>query len=346
MSNQEYIPFWRKEENKVNKDTLNIILLAHVRQPRGYINNAQLQCNETERFSVEEFNEIYQGIISAGYYIQSVYYNELDFISDFMEHPTRFKDCLIYNLARNGLGDNKKTIIPAFCELVGLNYSTSSSLTCALCRNKYYFTTLFHAHNVPVPKSWLLNSDGNWFNTAPPDGMQVICKPCSESASQGISESGIFYASPDKFKKFAGTSCIVQEYIDGEECEVPIFKMGTSIEILPPVGISLGKKKILDEQSSAQNSYDFYSLGDTQSQQTIKQIYRYAQKAFTLLQMNVYGRIDFRISSDGTPYIFDVSTTPYTTRHSSFAFDFDQMHFPYSDIYNAVITAAVYKSKQ
>lgn len=76
MSEQKNVPFWTKEENKVNKNVLNIILLAHVQQPRGYVNNGQLQCSETERFSIEEFNEIYQGIVSAGYYIQSVYYNE------------------------------------------------------------------------------------------------------------------------------------------------------------------------------------------------------------------------------------------------------------------------------
>ncbi len=341
MSAQEYIPFWMKEENKINKAILNIVLLVHVQQPRGYINNAQLQCSETERFSIEEFNEIYQGIVTAGYYIHSIYYNEIDFISDFIKHPDRFRNCLIYNLARNGLGDNKKTIIPAFCELVGLNYTTSSSLTCALCRNKYYFTTLFRSHNIPVPQSWLLNSDGTWTNGAPLDGTQVICKPCSESASQGINESGIFYASSDKFEQFYGTPHIVQEYIDGEECEVPIFKIKDSIEVLPPVGINLGNKIILDEQSSAENNYAFYCLGKTQSQQTLELICEYAEKAFILLQMNVYGRIDFRINSNGIPYIFDVSTTPYTTQHSSFAFDFNQMQFSYSDIYRAIITAAV-----
>ena len=63
MREKKYIPFWTKEENKVDKNILSIILLAHVQQPRGYINNSQLQCSETERFSIEEFNEIYQVII-------------------------------------------------------------------------------------------------------------------------------------------------------------------------------------------------------------------------------------------------------------------------------------------
>lgn len=341
MKNIESTPFWIEKEKEINKNLLNIILIAHVQQPRGYINNSQIQCSKTERFSVEEFYEIYSGIISAGYFVQSVYYNELDFISDFVKNPINFQNCLIYNLARNGLGDNKKTIIPSFCELVGLKYSTSSSLSCALCRNKYYFTTLFNAHNIEVPKSWLLSKNGEWVNGSPANGQLVICKPCSESASQGINKNSIFNASPDKFNKYFGTECIIQEYIDGIECEVPIFKIDNTIHVFPPVGIDLGKNKILDEDSSDCDDYGFYQLDNILSTETLNKINHNAKRAFKIMQMMAYGRIDFRINKQGTPYIFDVSTTPYTTKHSSFAFIFDQLGYEYSDIYRAIITSAL-----
>lgn len=346
MDSHGLTPFWEHKNMKIDKNQLSIVLLAHVQTPRGHINQAQIQCSETERFSIKEFNEIYQGIVNAGYYIQAVYYNELDFINDFVEQPQRFRNCLIYNLTRNGLGDNKKTIIPAFCELVGLNYTSSASLPCALCRNKYYFTTLLHAHNIPVPKSWLLDSAGVWIGEAPLYGTQVICKPCSESASQGVNESGIFFAAPDMFTHFRGTQCIVQEYIDGEECEVPIFKFGDTVTALSPVGIDLKGNKILDEQASSENQYGFYHLGKTQEPNIINTIQAYAEKAFRLMQMDVYGRIDFRISHNGTPYIFDISTTPYTTEHSSFAFAFARLGFQYSGIYQAIITAALQRPSQ
>lgn len=340
MKQQIFNRLWWRNQN-IDKNHLSIVLLAHVQQPRGHINQAQLQCSETERFSIEEFNEIYQGIVNAGYYIQIVYYNELDFITDYIEHPENFQNCLIYNLTRNGLGDNKKTIIPAFCELIGLNYTSSASLACALCRNKYYFTTLFHAHNIPVPKSWLLTDTGIWLKGMPTDGTHVICKPCSESASQGVSTEGVFLASQNMFKRLNGIHCIVQEYIDGEECEVPVFKVGNKINVLEPVGIDLVGNKILDEQASAKNQYGFYNLRDTQNSDTIDAIRAYAKKAFQLMQIDVYGRIDFRIDSNGIPYIFDISTTPYTTKHSSFAFAFKQMGLQYSDIYEAIISAAL-----
>lgn len=343
--NKEYV---KKNESYVEKYSpyINIILIAHVQAPRGYLNSNQIQCDTTERFSVEEFHEIYQGIVSAGFYIQSVYFNELDFISDYIEHSNRFTNCLVYNLARNGLGDNKKTIIPAFCELNNIPYTTSASLTCALCRNKYYFSTLLQAHNIPVPQSWLLNDTGKWVHDAPRQGIPVICKPSSESASQGINEHSVFAASDSKFKTLKPENYIIQSYIEGEECEVPVFRYNNSVHVLPPIGIDLKGKQILDEDTSEKYNYGFYLLENTQSSSTISQIKKYAEQTFNLLQMDVYGRVDFRIDRNGNPYVFDISTTPYTTLHSSISFVFKELGYSYSDIYKAIIISAIQKYHQ
>ena len=57
--------------------------------------------------------------------------------------------------------------------------------------------------------------------------------------------------------------------------------------------------------------------------------------------MSNYGRVDFRIDQDGVPYIFDVSTMPYTIKHSSFAFAFQKIGLEYKDIYSSIITATI-----
>ena len=324
------------------KQTLSIILIAHVQQPRGYLNPYQLQCSETERFSIEEFNEIYQGIVGSGFYIQSVFFNELDFIAEYMEHPEKFKSCLVYNLARNGVGNNKKTIIPAFCELVGLWYSTSGSLSCALCRNKYYFSKLLNTHCIPTPPSWLL-INGDWAGgESPAYGTRIICKPCSESASQGIDYSNVFYYTTEhQLDRYKDTSCLIQEYIDGEECEVPVLAINGIATPFSPVGIDLLGNKILSEKESITNNYNFYALSDTKDPVIIELIEKYTVEAFKMLQMEVYGRIDFRIDANGNPYITDVSTTPYTIRHSSFAFAFEQINVQYNKIYESIISSAI-----
>lgn len=337
----EKFRFWEHAQMPISKAVLNVVIIAHVREPRGHLNTAQLQCSETERFSIEEFNEIYQGVVAAGYFVQAIYFNEFDFINDYVEHPDRYSNSLVFTLARNGLGDNKKTIIPSFCELLGIRYTTSPSLSCALARNKYYFSTLFNAHNLPVPKSWLHIDNGTWINGAPEEGTKVICKPASESASQGITESNITTVTSELERKLSGSSYIVQEFIEGVECEVPVFKAGDTIHVFPPIGIDLQGKHILDEEISERNQYGFYQLAKHFPMDVITNIQSAAERAFRLLQMDVYGRIDFRITLDGQPFIFDVSTTPYVTRHSSFACAFNQLGFEYSDIYRAIISASL-----
>ena len=333
--------FWTQTFVPISQAMLNVVLIAHVREPRGHMNATQLQCSETERFSIDEFNEIYQGIVEAGYFVQAVYFNEIDFINDCIEHPDRYKNSLVYTLARNGLGDNKKTIIPSFCELLNLRYTTSPSLSCALARNKYYFSKLFNAHDLPAPKSWLYTDKGTWINGAPKRGTKIIYKPASESASQGVNESSIITASTELDSNLLGKGYIVQEYIEGYECEVPVFKVGNVVHVFPPIGIDLRGKSILDEEASEHNHYDFYQLDKRFSSDVIAHIQSIAERAFRLLQMDVYGRIDFRITPNGQPFIFDVSTTPYTTKHSSFAYVFDQLGFEYCDIYRAIISAAL-----
>ena len=331
--------FW--EQIPTSQTTLNVILIMHVREPRGHINSTQLQCSKTERFSIDEFNEIYQGIVAAGYFVRAIYFNEIDFINDYIEHPDHYQNSLIYTLARNGLGDNKKTIIPSFCELLKLRYTTSSSLSCALARNKYYFSTLLRAHDIPVPRSWLYTDKGTWINGLPENGTKVICKPAYESASQGISESKIITVTPELKSNILGTNHIIQEYIEGYECEVPVFKVGNTVHVFPPVGIDLQGKKILDEYASENSQYGFYDLDKCIPSDVVFTIQKFAERTFNLLRMDVYGRIDFRITQNGQPFIFDVSTTPYTTKHSSFAYAFNQLGFEYCDIYRAIISASL-----
>jgi hypothetical protein len=49
--------------------SLDVVLVAHVLEPRGHDNLMQLNCSETEHFTLQEFDEIYKGIIDAGFFI-------------------------------------------------------------------------------------------------------------------------------------------------------------------------------------------------------------------------------------------------------------------------------------
>lgn len=338
MKVKNYERFWVDAEKTIDKDALDIVLLANVLEPRGHANISQIQCANTERFSTYEFDEIYRGIVNAGYFISETYFNELDFIQRYSAEHSFHNNALIYNLMRNGAGYDKKVIIPAFCDLLNLKYISSSAFTCSLCRNKFYFTKILESNHIPVPQTWLKAKDNSWIGGAPPEDMRVILKPCSASASQGINSESIIRFSQEAVRNLG--EIIVQEYIDGYECEVPIIKIKNVIYTLPPTIIDLGKKMIMDENASNNYEYSFVSGENILSPQCINSIEYTAEKAFSVLKIRNYGRIDFRITKDGEIYIFDVATSPYTIRHSSYAASFGYLGLAYEDIYKAIITAA------
>lgn len=331
------------------KENIEIVLIAHVRNPRGYDNKLQLHCSETEKFSVDEFYEIYKGIVNAGYFIKATFFNELDFIKEYLDSPTEYKNILVFNLSRNGLSINKKTLIPAFCDLVSIPYTTSGSFACSLARNKHYFNNYLKSKNVKVPKTWdtledmkiSLKSNDN-------KELYVIRKPAAESASQGLDKNSILTMKDlcdyDFLQDYNGY--IYQEYIDGYECEVPIFKYGNRIVCMDPVGIDLKDNIILTYDNSFIDNYDFFDLNEKLDSDIIELICNEAINIFQLLDMEVYGRIDFRISSEGEPFVFDISTTPYITKHSSFSFAFNKAGFKHHDIFDVIIKSALNKNNK
>lgn len=323
------------------KNNLDIVLVAHVLTPRGYDNPLQLNCSPTEHFTAEEFNEIYTGIVNAGFFIRLVFFNELDFIKNITANSADYKKSVVFNLCRNGLGSNKKTVVPALCDLLGVVYTSSGAGACALARNKLLFSSLLLANGQPCPVSGKAYGD---FANRLPDMAQVIRKPIYESASQGIGNKSLYTVSELKTHPLH-QNIMFQEYINGFECEVPVFKINDKVISLSPVGILFtGNKQtgILSYAESMENEYGFYPLKQILPIETCIKIQNTAKEVFTLLGMAVYGRIDFRISKEThSHFVIDIATTPYITKHSSFNYAMQQAGYRYEDIFNIIVGAAL-----
>ncbi|MGX8851484.1 hypothetical protein [Amedibacillus sp. YH-ame10] len=330
---------------QLDKNKLDIVLISHVREPRGYDNPIQLTCSRTEKFSTSEFYEIYKGIVDAGYFIKTVYYNELDFIEEFIKKPSKFNKSLIFNLARNGIHNDKKTLVPAFCDMVSLPYTTSSSFACSMARNKLFFSHYLNSFDIKTPKIWESKSE-LIFATHEISNIKVLKKPMSESASQGIDVNSILSSSEINTNMDFDIDYLYQEYIDGYECEVPVFKINDKIISLDPIEIKFSKNSILTYEDSFNDNYHFGFLKDKVGEDTIKLIKKNAMKVFEHLNLDIYGRVDFRVTKSGVPYLIDIATTPYITKHSSFCYAFENNDLDYSDIFDIIIKCTVLKNNK
>ena len=323
-----------------NIDKLDIILVAHVLAPRGYDNPLQTNCSETEHFTLQEFNDIYQGIVNAGFYIRKVHFSEFEFIQEIFQAPDKYANTVVMNLCRNGIGMNKKVAIPAICDLLGIKYTSSGSAQCAIARNKWLYTSLLSSNGINCP---ITGFKGNELSKKLHNSTMVICKPNHESASQGVDENSIM-----KLKEaidYTSEDILIKEFIDGYECEVPIFSSKGQCFALPPVGIRFNSKmnsQILSDTVSKANDYGFFPLNQILSDEICSKIMTDAISVFKLLGLEKYGRIDFRINKkNNMHYVIDISTTPYITKHSSLAYAVEYAGGSYNDIYKLIIASVL-----
>ena len=164
---------------------------------------------------------------------------------------------------------------------------------------------------------------------------KYIRKEISESASINLSNDSII----DNFEwtNIENEDFLLQEYISGIEVEVPFFNIKGEYLILDPVRI-VSSAEILTSELSDNNCYSFEWLED---QQICTKLKKATKKLAKYLGITTYGRVDFRIKSDGSYFVFDIATMPYTTDHSSFNFDFEQYGFTMADLHKLVILSSL-----
>ncbi|WP_336759752.1 ATP-grasp domain-containing protein [Paenibacillus sp. USHLN196] len=326
----------------------HISLLTNTRSRTREINNAVINYStNNEFFNDQEFGEVLRGIQEANFYVEP-FFNELEFIQTILKEAYYKNKRFVYNLSRNGTHIGKKSLIPSFCDLMSIPYTGSNALIISVSRAKYIYTKYLENHNVKVPKSWVYDPINGWLGQNKPiPNTKILIKPMHESASIGLSKTSIMifdqHAESEIMKQCEEDTLpiLVQEFISGFECEVPVL-ISQKPYAMNPVGISISNENNLGEDiltytNSYNDDYNFYLLEREFPDSIIQTIQHAAIQVASLIGLKAYGRIDFRINNQGIPYLMDIAATPYTTKHSSFAFAFGNMGLEYHDIYNTII---------
>jgi len=142
---------------------------------------------------------------------------------------------------------------------------------------------------------------------------KFIVKPPRQGSSVGIK---ILDNSAEAIKQAQGCfaefgNCMIEEFIAGRELTVSILDNQPLdiIEIVVNTEFYDYNAKYLDDDTQ----YLFNTVGDTSLGETIK---ANSVKAFELLGCKDFGRVDFILSQNNTPYILEINTLPGMTSHS------------------------------
>ena len=327
---KSYLEKFDKECQKTN-----LFLVANLQMQTKKMSYYTIEhASDSEFFSLSEFEEIASALLKTGLCL-NVFYTEIDFVEYILKHYSYLskETLLVYNLARDGRKEGKKSLIPSFCDYFSIDYTGSNALTVSLCRNKFIWGAVADRFNISTPKTVCIK--GGEVLGEPFETQKYIRKEISESASINLSNDSIV----DNFewKNIEKTDFLLQEYISGIEVEVPFFNIKGEYLVLNPVKI-VSSSEILTSELSDSNSYSFEML---ENQQICTELKKATKNLAKYLGITTYGRVDFRIKSDGSYFVFDIATMPYTTNHSSFNYNFEQYGFTMTDVHKLVILSSL-----
>ena len=272
-----------------------------------------------------------------------IFYSEEEFIKKVFHHYEALSNMniVVYNSAQNGTGAGRKSLIPAFCNLMEIRCTGSDSYRVSLCRDKFAINSILKANNINVPNSILFNPNKYSFS--------VFHNALYESASIGITEDNIFYSNKVPIDYLTALSAslkqslLLQEFIEGYEIEVPLIIHKETVFCFDPVILFLDKtekfmgESILNYEKIYNDSYCFGDLPEHQ-QKYVTKIKKAAKEVVQILGLNGLCRVDGRLTKKGEFYITDVSTNPHFIKHSSVNYAFSKLGYTDKELFRIILT--------
>lgn len=229
---------------------------------------------------------------------------------------------LILNLAEGKKGRFREGFFPALFEQMGLLYTGSDAYSCTLTLDKHLTKLALLERGLPVP-AWRFVTRRDQLPEAEANlKFPLIVKPNFEGSSMGVSQDSVvedtaaLEALVDRMLPLYPAGLMVEEFIAGKDVTVPFLG-----EVLEPCEYTFPADR-------RYNIYDFeikHLLAD-QVGVTVPacldkdlraHILDYTERTLRATGVRDLGRVDFRVSEAGKPYVIEVNALPNLRPESS-----------------------------
>ena len=179
--------------------------------------------------------------------------------------------------------------------------------------NKFLSKNIFLNNNIVAPKGKIF--DNQKFNTEEEFKRPYILKPINEGSSVGINiikkETDINVFLKDKYLDY-----LMEEYIPGIDLTVGLMNG----KVIGMIEVKIDKE-IYDYEYKYNNSSIKYIVPKNLDLELKREIYKYSEKSFKLLNCKGIARVDFRInlkSENKKVFLLEINTQPGLTENSLF----------------------------
>jgi D-alanine-D-alanine ligase len=227
---------------------------------------------------------------------------------------SQLRDAEVAFLALHG-GDGEDGTLQAFLDLSGIRYTGSGPLGSGIAMDKDVSKRILRDAGVPTLPWWVARSPD--FSFDPDNIAEVVGYPCIVKPSRQGSSVGLYVVeSADALEpavQAAGqfdTEVMIERFVRGHELTVGVL----GDQPLAPVEIR-PKKGIYDYESKYTPGMTEYLCPAPLAQEVTAQVQAYALRAFRVLKLRGYARIDFILAKEQL-YCLEANTLPGMTATS------------------------------
>jgi D-alanine-D-alanine ligase len=215
-------------------------------------------------------------------------------------------------IALHGRGGEDGTL-QGLLELMGIPYTGSGVLACALAMDKYRTKQLWQGVGLPTPPSVLVQTNSDFNSIIERLGLPLMIKPSLEGSSVGITK----VKTADELAMAVETASqfhcdvIAERYINGTEYTAAILHDTA----LPLIRLET-PREFYDFTAKYNDNQTSYICPCGLPEKQEREFQQIAMQAFSSISAKGWGRVDFFCDEDKKPWLIEVNTAPGMTDHS------------------------------
>jgi D-alanine-D-alanine ligase len=269
------------------------------------------------------------------------------------------KPFLVFNLVESLNGRTGYLhFVPALLDEAGVAFTGSGASALFLTTNKPLSKKLMQQAGIMTP-DWQELSPVTWSNltVSPP----FIIKPSEDDASIDITDGSVVYSEDQYFdlqcrlSGFRNGTFFIESFIEGREISVSLLANGGNPEVLPPSEILFesypeGKPRIVNysakwcpdsfEYSHTPRTFEFRRA----EKPLLNRLKKMACRCWDCFVLRGYARVDFRIDTEGRPWVIDVNANPCLSPDSGFIATARMAGYTYEGIVTRILDEAYFHS--
>lgn len=307
----------------------------------------------------DNIQNVSDALVSLGHDVKKVVADETVF-----QNLLKLKDetDIVFNLAEEGYRQDIHTEphMAALLEMLGFKFTGSNYLCLANCLDKARAKQLFVVNGLSTPKFVIFNKEIN--EEVKINGLKfpLIVKPGKSDGSVGIRRNSVVEDLPNlvlrvnEVIKTYEQSALVEEFIDGREVNVGILG-NKRLTVLPISEIMFDlapeEWKFVPYEAKWLTRTKYFKGTTPKCPAEIapdlkEEIEELAKKAYQLMGVRGYGRVDFRIDANNKPYILEVNPNSDVSRDIGIANMARAHGMAYEELIDKIVRMGINKDDQ